>query len=196
MMRIGDAEAPKPSPKQCSGQQLSGARGPRCLFDNEASAKHAHGASKGEFAGLLWHQLDGNGLAGGEICTLLEVGEDYLVRTGRRFLPAKVQPDRPTRAHDDRVWRVAAFNQDHGLLIPSARLRGADALRPLQPEEPDDESDEQDTRDGHAQTVGTHQAIPFDSNRRKRLALVTTVTELNAIAAAAINGDSRRPMKG
>ncbi len=44
--------------------------------------------------------------------------------------------------------------------------------------------------------IGGHATPPWGWKKRNRLALVTTVTELKAMAAAAINGKSNKPVNG
>ena len=98
--------------------------------------------------------------------------------------------------HDDHIRRVAALDQDHRLLVAAAGFGGAHALGTLEPEEPDDEGDERQSDERDDPAVRGHGAILFGSKKRRRLALLTTVTELKAMAAAAISGERSNPKNG
>src|SRR5262245_33582431 len=108
------------------------------LFDDEASAKHAHRAREREFTRFLGKELERNGLAGRQFGALLEVRKDHFVGARRGLFAPEVQTYRAPAAHDDGVRRVAALHQDHRLLITAARLPGPHAFGSLEPEEPDD----------------------------------------------------------
>src|SRR6516162_10306258 len=166
------------------------------LFNDETSAEHAHRAAESEFTWFLRHQLDWHSLTGRQLGTLLKVFKDHLVRTRCGLFPAEGQPYRPATAHDDRVGRVSAFHQDHRFLVAASRFTGTKAGRALEPEKPDDERDQRETGDGDDPTIRGHEPAFLGWKKRNRFALVTTVTELKAMAAAAMSGDSSSPMKG
>src|SRR5215470_8185516 len=98
------------------------------LFDNEASAKHAHRAREREFTRFLGKELDRNGLAGWQFGALLEVRKDHFVGARGGLFAPEVQPYRSSAAYNDGVRRVAALHQNHGLLVTAARLTGANAF--------------------------------------------------------------------
>src|SRR5262245_2818111 len=166
------------------------------LFDDETAAEHAHRAGEGEFARFLGHELDRDGLARWQVGAFLEIGEDHLVGARRRFFAAEVEPHRTAAADDDGVGRIAPLHQDHGFLVAAGGFARAESDGTLEPEEPDDEAHQRDAGEGDEPTVRCHEPVLRGWKKRSRLALVTTVTELKAMAAAAISGDSSRPMNG
>jgi hypothetical protein len=98
-------------------------------------------------------------LAGREIGALLKIREDHLVRARSSLLAAKIQPDRPTMADDDRVRRIAALHQDHRLLVTSHGLDCAQSSRTLEPEEPDDEQNSRYSKQRENPAIGSHDLI-------------------------------------
>src|SRR6516225_4101405 len=164
-------------------------------FDYKAAAEHAHGARERKFARLLGQEFDRDRFAGRQLRALVEVGEDNLIRAGSRLLAPEIEAHRPAMPNEDRVGRIAALHQDHRFLIAAGYLGRAHAYGALEPKEPDDECNEREARSENEPSVGCHDGL-LGSKKRRRLALVTTVTELNAIAAAAMSGESRRPRSG
>src|SRR5262245_41427446 len=166
------------------------------LFDNQASTEHSHRACKWELPWLLGQKLDGHGRARRQVGALAEIGENHLVRARGRLLAPEIEAHRLAMANHNGVGRIPALHEDHRLLVATGYLGRAHAGRPFEPEEPDDEADQAETSDQDEPAICRHDAFLPGAKKRSRLALVTTVTELKAIAAAAISGDRRTPNRG
>jgi len=83
-----------------------------------------------------------------------------------------------------------------GSPIPGKYIGGWLLRRVRDPEVPDDPADQQHGEDIDDEDIRAHEPASLGRKARSRLALVTTVTELNAIAAPAIMGLSRMPKNG
>ena len=101
------------------------------------------------------------------------------------------------------LWKSEPFpelSRGHPLHIRAwAQPYGSSLSR--HPEVPHDPYDRHDGAHVHEKHVDGHHPGPDSANRRglkllRRFALVTTVTELNAMAAPAMTGDKRMPKKG
>ncbi len=75
-------------------------------------------------------------------------------------------------------------------------MAGSHALPARPPEEPCDYDDRGKAGGGDDDLCDGHGWSSFGCQWRRRLALETTVRELNAIAAAAISGESKSPVSG
>lgn len=97
---------------------------------------------------------------------------------------------------DDHVGRVGALDDDRGLLRAGGGERRPDAGSARAPEEPRNAGDREQAGDRHQDLIDGHGWASLGFQVRNRLALLTTVTELKAIATEAISGESSRPVSG
>src|SRR5216683_4079445 len=134
--------------------------------------------------------------------TLPKIVEDDHLRASRRFLTTEVEAHRLAVLDHDHVRGVATLDQDHRLLVATRGERRTLSTFAWSPEEPGNTYHQRQSSEKNQKIGECHGCVSFDCcvsfgcHLRKRLALVTTVTELAAIAAAAISGLSSNPVKG